>query len=70
MVIHAIEDIKKGDEICLPYINPLHKYSERKKRLAGWKFACHCKLCELDANGQKTPERNRILRKLRNLVKS
>ena len=64
MIIRAYGDIKKGDEIYLSYINPLLNYSERKKQLNCWKFTCHCKLCELDAKGQKTPERNRMLRKL------
>uniref|UniRef100_A0AC34G248 SET domain-containing protein n=1 Tax=Panagrolaimus sp. ES5 TaxID=591445 RepID=A0AC34G248_9BILA len=50
MVLHAVGDIKKGEEICLSYFPPSNKYSERKNRCENWNFICCCKLCEVDSN--------------------
>uniref|UniRef100_A0AC35F2E6 SET domain-containing protein n=1 Tax=Panagrolaimus sp. PS1159 TaxID=55785 RepID=A0AC35F2E6_9BILA len=61
MVIHANMDIKKGDEICLAYINPMTDFLVRKKTLNKWKFVCQCKLCELDAKEKQCEKRDQMV---------
>jgi hypothetical protein len=61
MVIHATQDIKKGDEIYLVYLDPLLGFSERKKKLSDWKFTCDCKLCEIDSKDPNCLKRNQML---------
>uniref|UniRef100_A0A914Z682 SET domain-containing protein n=1 Tax=Panagrolaimus superbus TaxID=310955 RepID=A0A914Z682_9BILA len=64
IVIHATEDIKKGDEISIAYLYPLNGYQFRKKRIDSWKFECHCKLCELDASDKNCLIRDRMIEEL------
>uniref|UniRef100_A0A914PLT3 SET domain-containing protein n=1 Tax=Panagrolaimus davidi TaxID=227884 RepID=A0A914PLT3_9BILA len=61
MVIHATQDIKKGDEIYLVYVDPLLGFSERKKKLNDWKFTCDCKLCEIDSKDPYCLKRDEML---------
>uniref|UniRef100_A0A914P9P6 SET domain-containing protein n=1 Tax=Panagrolaimus davidi TaxID=227884 RepID=A0A914P9P6_9BILA len=60
MIVFATDDIKKGDEICISYINPLSNYLERKKELSGWGFICQCELCEMDVKDPMYSERNEM----------
>uniref|UniRef100_A0A914Q7I5 SET domain-containing protein n=1 Tax=Panagrolaimus davidi TaxID=227884 RepID=A0A914Q7I5_9BILA len=64
IVIHASEDIKKGDEIFITYINPLNGYLERKTEIMARNFVCLCKLCKLDANDPNCLMRNQIMKEL------
>uniref|UniRef100_A0A914Z667 SET domain-containing protein n=1 Tax=Panagrolaimus superbus TaxID=310955 RepID=A0A914Z667_9BILA len=63
MVVHATADIKKGEEIFVPYINLTYDFLERKKKLDFWKFTCTCALCELDANDENCLKRNEMVKK-------
>ncbi|KAH7713021.1 TPR domain protein [Aphelenchoides avenae] len=47
-VMHAVVDLKKGDEVMLHYIDPIVPYSVRKQLQSTYNFACDCRLCELD----------------------
>uniref|UniRef100_A0AC34F2X2 SET domain-containing protein n=1 Tax=Panagrolaimus sp. ES5 TaxID=591445 RepID=A0AC34F2X2_9BILA len=64
IVIHAVADIKKGEEICLAYICPMLGFSERKQKLKSWKFTCQCKLCELDSKDEYCSQREKIMEEL------
>uniref|UniRef100_A0AC34FAR2 SET domain-containing protein n=1 Tax=Panagrolaimus sp. ES5 TaxID=591445 RepID=A0AC34FAR2_9BILA len=63
MVIHAAVDIKKGDEIFLSYVSSLLEYSDRKKKFQAWKFACSCKLCEIDSKDEFCANRHQMVEK-------
>uniref|UniRef100_A0AC35EVQ2 SET domain-containing protein n=1 Tax=Panagrolaimus sp. PS1159 TaxID=55785 RepID=A0AC35EVQ2_9BILA len=69
IAIHASEDIKKGDEIFLPYLYPLNAYLERKNTIMARGFICQCKLCELDANDPNCLIRDQMLKKLKDFKK-
>uniref|UniRef100_A0A914Q6Q3 SET domain-containing protein n=1 Tax=Panagrolaimus davidi TaxID=227884 RepID=A0A914Q6Q3_9BILA len=60
MAVHAIDDIKKDDEIYLPYVDPFLSYPKRMEELSRWKFTCHCKLCELDSKDKNCLKRNKM----------
>ncbi|KAH7731125.1 TPR domain protein [Aphelenchoides avenae] len=48
MVVHAIQDLKKGEEIVWSYTDALDSFSLRTKHLYPYGFSCDCRLCELD----------------------
>lgn len=48
MVVHAIQDLEKGEEIVWSYTDALDPFSLRKKHLYPYGFSCDCQLCELD----------------------
>jgi hypothetical protein len=55
MMIRALFDLKKGDEVTATYVFPLNTYEERHQRCTTkWGFQCECRLCELDR--QEPPE--------------
>jgi SET domain-containing protein len=65
MMIRAICDLKKGDEVTVHYQPPLHTYEQRSAVLESkWGFLCDCRLCELDR--QECPniatERNQLVK--------
>uniref|UniRef100_A0AC35GU03 SET domain-containing protein n=1 Tax=Panagrolaimus sp. PS1159 TaxID=55785 RepID=A0AC35GU03_9BILA len=49
MIVYASDDIKKGEEICISYLDPLYGFLDRQNKLSGWKFTCRCKLCEIES---------------------
>uniref|UniRef100_A0AC34GNU2 SET domain-containing protein n=1 Tax=Panagrolaimus sp. ES5 TaxID=591445 RepID=A0AC34GNU2_9BILA len=63
MVIHAVTDIKKSDEIYLSYISPLTDYPTRKKSFNKWNFTCECKLCKTDANDANYQKRSELFQR-------
>uniref|UniRef100_A0AC34FKY4 SET domain-containing protein n=1 Tax=Panagrolaimus sp. ES5 TaxID=591445 RepID=A0AC34FKY4_9BILA len=62
MIVHAITDIKKGEEICLSYLSfaYLIPYSARKILISSWKFTCSCKLCEIDSKDELCSKRAKM----------
>ncbi|KAH7704106.1 TPR domain protein [Aphelenchoides avenae] len=62
MVVHAIMDIKKGEEMTLAYIAPIHTYKDRAEQLKeGYDVVCDCRLCELDRADPRCGEREQLL---------
>jgi hypothetical protein len=61
MAIHAIHDLKAGDEIFRSYISPYELYDNRKKICDLYGFVCQCKLCILDHNDHFNDVRKNIL---------
>lgn len=58
MMVYAVRDIKKGEEVTLSYNNPFYPYSKREKHFRGtYGFKCECELCELERNDPEREER-------------
>ncbi|KAH7716150.1 TPR domain protein [Aphelenchoides avenae] len=53
----AVADIKKGEEVTRPYVDPMKPLSERWL----W-FECDCRLCELDRADPRRDEREELLK--------
>lgn len=50
MVVRAMRPIKKGEELCLSYMDTAMELRDRRSFLEqGWKFECSCKRCEADS---------------------
>ncbi len=50
IVIRASRDMKKGEEVTVPYLLPSDPYDERRFRfMRSWRFKCTCALCEADS---------------------
>ena len=48
--MHAIRDIKKGEELCISYIDEDADYQVRQEQLRDhYLFACICPKCNADA---------------------
>ncbi|KAJ4286555.1 hypothetical protein N0V90_013255 [Kalmusia sp. IMI 367209] len=48
LTIHALNDIKKGEEICISYLDGSEDYQSRRRNLqARFGFYCTCELCSL-----------------------
>ena len=45
LIVKAIKDIKKGEELTVSYIEPKPAYM-RKNDLSKWEFICQCKYCK------------------------
>ncbi len=65
IVVRACRDMKKGEEVTVPYIAPSVPYDERRLRLMrSWKFKCTCELCEADSKDDiKAREKRRTIMK-------
>ena len=48
MTVHAIKDIKKGEEITCSYLDPFGSYKDRLEKMQRYKFECKCDLCVID----------------------
>ena len=48
LIVKAIKDIKKGDELTVNYIEPKPAFM-RKNELSKWEFICQCKYCKEEA---------------------
>ena len=60
--IHALCDLKKGDEVTINYNVPLDRYINRKADLKDiWNFVCDCRMCQTDREDLLTPRRGEIL---------
>jgi hypothetical protein len=59
MVIRAVRNIPKGDEIFLSYIGTLAGYEGRKKVLTKWIPKCDCELCDRDREAGATKIKKR-----------
>ncbi|CAD0112651.1 unnamed protein product [Aureobasidium uvarum] len=46
LTIHALRDIRPGEEICTAYIDICHDTAERRRILHHWGFKCCCEACE------------------------
>ncbi|KAH7720739.1 SET domain containing protein [Aphelenchoides avenae] len=60
MVIHAIGDLRKGDEVVFSYTDPLKPFKERSKQLLHFGIYCDCQLCELDKIDPRLQEREEL----------
>ena len=49
LIVKAIKDIKKGEELTVAYIEPKPAYM-RKNELSKWGFNCDCKYCKEEAD--------------------
>jgi len=49
LIVKAIKDIKKGDELTVSYIEPKPAFM-RKNELSKWEFNCQCKYCKEEAD--------------------
>ena len=49
LIVKAIKDIKKGDELTVNYIEPKPAFM-RKNELSKWEFNCQCKYCKEEAD--------------------
>ena len=49
LIVKAIKDIKKGEELTVSYIEPKPAYM-RKNDLSKWEFICECKYCKEEAD--------------------
>ena len=49
LIVKAIKDIKKGEELTVSYIEPKPAYM-RKNELSKWEFICECKYCKEEAD--------------------
>jgi len=49
LIVKAIKDIKKGEELTVSYIEPKPAYM-RKNDLSKWEFTCECKYCKEEAD--------------------
>ena len=48
LIVKAIKDIKKGEELTVNYIEPKPAFM-RKNELSKWEFICQCKYCKEEA---------------------
>lgn len=62
-VLHAIADMKKGDEVTVHYIDPIIPYTVRKEHQAAYSFECDCRLCELDRKDPMCEKRSGLQQK-------
>jgi len=46
LTIHALRDIRHGEEICTAYIDICYDTAERRRVLQHWGFECRCEACE------------------------
>jgi hypothetical protein len=54
LTVHALKDIKKGDEITISYLAASENYAARQARLkAAFDFDCNCSLCSLPIEQRK-----------------
>lgn len=49
MILRATKNIQAGDEILHPYCPTNEPFLIRKQKLAFYKFACDCKLCQVES---------------------
>ena len=59
LTIHALRDIRPGEEICTAYIDICHDTAERRRILKHWGFECHCEACEAHDPARET-RRNKL----------
>jgi tetratricopeptide (TPR) repeat protein len=68
MIVRAVQPIKKGEEILVPYCIPILSYADRKQTCSAYLLNCECKLCELDSDDEKdgtAKKREKIITKFR-----
>ena len=63
MMVYAIKDLKKGEEITLSYLDPFETYEKRLEKMKCYKFTCNCELCVLDRADVFNDRRNEIFKK-------
>jgi len=51
LTIHALRDIRPGEEIYTSYIDICHPTPERRRLLRHWGFKCRCSACTSPAPG-------------------
>jgi hypothetical protein len=72
MMLRALFDLKKGDEVTVNYLPPVKTYEKRQHGCTKiWGFQCECRLCELDR--QEPPElakeRQKLVKKYKDELK-
>eukprot|EP01018_Ginkgo_biloba_P014911 Gb_35787 [translate_table: standard] len=53
MSIHASRDIRRGEEITIPYFDVLFPYFARESTCAAWGFRCLCRRCDVERSAEK-----------------
>ena len=51
--LFASKNIKKGDEIFIPYTDPKQQYEARKEVLGRYDFVCSCPKCVVESGGDE-----------------
>ncbi|KAH7718142.1 tpr domain protein [Aphelenchoides avenae] len=64
MAVHAIVDVKKGEEISLSYIDPTQAYANRAQQLKGFGIECSCRLCKTERADANRFEREKLVKQL------
>jgi hypothetical protein len=70
MAVHAVKDLKKGEEITLSYITPLEPYTIRREVLLKRGFECDCQLCKTDKADKDYARRQRMCLEFNNYVEA
>ncbi|KXS98201.1 hypothetical protein AC578_285 [Pseudocercospora eumusae] len=47
--VHAVRNIKAGEELSSCYVPPLRSRQQRQEALEQWSFECHCDACDGEA---------------------
>lgn len=63
-MVHATDDLKKGEEVSITYIDAQQSYKERAKRLSSFGFECQCELCILDRSDELYEHREKLIEQL------
>jgi hypothetical protein len=71
LTIHALRDIRPGEEICTAYIDICSDTAERRRVLQHWGFECCCETCEAhdlarDARRKKLGELMAVMQRREN----
>jgi hypothetical protein len=71
LTIHALRDIRPGEEICTAYIDICSDTAERRRVLQHWGFECRCEACEAhdparDARRKKLGELMSVMQRREN----
>ena len=58
MMVYAVCDINKGEEVTLTYHDPWDQYSKRDEHFQGsYGFKCDCRLCVFESQHQQLIDR-------------
>ena len=64
-MVHAIADVKKGEEITFDFIGAFSSYDEREQHFQKiYNLKCECKLCEFERSDPRREERAALLKDL------
>ncbi|KAH7729202.1 hypothetical protein AAVH_03582 [Aphelenchoides avenae] len=52
IVVHAVDYLKKGEEVSVTYVDPQLSYKELAEQPSSFGFECQCELCILDRSDE------------------